>query len=251
MKRTVIFFFLAFLFCLCSAALSIAKDCGRITATFPAQYVPLPPVNFVEEWDNGLTGNHPWLHHATDSENGTSENYMAEGTEGVLVKDNLRYTGYDSARYNVSYLDLKYDDHPNGIPINSDTWLEFKIDELWINAFPPAPSGDTTQFQYFALIFNNNFRMQFSQDGQFVSWDDPSLGRYFNAGYYSFDLGANMSGNIHQLFQGLGFELPYPLFLEEIVYLQQLWDLEEPSETEHRQIMKVDYIRVIQEEDLD
>lgn len=102
---------------------------------------------FSEEWDNGLIGNHAWGHTGynllgQNPDNGSTSNVLFED---ILVKDNIRYAGQTTARVNQSLIDYYYN---NGqfrdilpILITPDTYLQFDIDAMSINAIPPAPPG--------------------------------------------------------------------------------------------------------------
>jgi hypothetical protein len=217
----------------------MAIECGNaIVSTVPGEYNPLPPMDFIEEWDNGLTGNHPWVHTTADDnpDNGLTANYTLTDS---LVKENVRFTGYDTPRYNESYIALKDDNNSiPGLLVTPDTDIEFKIDELSINEKPPASPGNTNDWQGLWLDFNDGLWLQFSWNEQFVALYDKT-------GYYPFTLEAQNVANIYTLIQNAGIEIPEPLYLESIQYNQQLWYLDEPSTIEHRQNMEADYIRIL------
>jgi len=206
----------------------------------------LGEIKFEEEWNNGLTGNYTWAH--TDinlfdqnPDNGTTTNIVEGDT---LIKDNIRYAGKRSARANDSFLSTRYN---NGqfkgnlpIKITPDTYLEFKIDEMWINERTPAPSGYTNDWQYLMLSFNNGLGVQFSTQEQ---------GLYLGPKVGTFEFNPNLIavGNIYQLFKIV--EIPIPagdIYLEEISFVQQLNILDDPSIIEHHQRMKIDSIRIIE-----
>ena len=87
---------------------SMAVDCGEcIVSTIPGQYNPLPPLDFIEEWDNGLTGNHPWIHNTyiLGPDFGYVTNVIeeiADNGDGVLYKDSVRYIGKEINTLNES-----------------------------------------------------------------------------------------------------------------------------------------------------
>ena len=227
---------IALVLCLPTICFSSSEECKELNSTIPGTYTPLPPLFFVEEWDNGLTGNHPWVHTtaADNPDNGETANSVADD---LLIKNNTRYAGYATPRYNESYIALQDTYYP-GLFVTPVTDIEFKIDELSINEQPPAPEGETTAWQGFWLHFNDGLSLQFSQDGQFVAL-------YDDTGYYTFELEADNTGNIYTLFQDAEITIPEPLFLEYIQYYQQLWDLEDPSTVDHIQDMEADYVRIL------
>ncbi|MFZ7113093.1 MAG: hypothetical protein ACOWYE_15525 [Desulfatiglandales bacterium] len=198
----------------------------------------LGDIRFNEEWDNGLDGKYPWIHTVPDEnpDNGTTSNAV---DNGVLLKDNLRFMGYKSPRFNSSHLDLVDADHPNGLMVTAETCLQFKIDDLSINAQPPSAEGTTAAWQYLSFEFNNGLSLQFSVEGQGVYWDS-------NTAYCGFSFGHIMALNVHTLFQNCGIPIPEPFFLESINLTQQLWNLTEASTVEHHQHMEVDFIRVVE-----
>lgn len=67
----------------------------------------LEEIKFTEEWDNGLNGNHTWAHTSfnlfdQNPDNGSTANTIIGDT---LIKDNIRYVRYKTARVNESFLD--------------------------------------------------------------------------------------------------------------------------------------------------
>ena len=206
----------------------------------------LGEVKFAEEWDNGLNDNHTWAH--TDfnlfdqnPDNGTTSNIIEGDT---LIKDNIRYVGHRSARVNNSFVSTR---NNNGqfrdilpIPITPSTYLEFKIDEMSINQILPAPPGKTNHWQALILDFNNGLSIQYFQEGQGL-FTGP------NTVYLTFPLGQIIVDNIYERFQKAGVTIPNgPLNLESISFLQQLFPLDQPSDVEHHQHMKIDSIRIIE-----
>lgn len=242
--------------CLFFGSPSMAVVCGDgIVSTIPGQYTPLPPVEFIEEWDNGLTGNNPWIHHTYVP--GPDFGYVTnviEDTEdvenigdGILSKDSVRYVGSGVNTLNESVFNF-HDTPPfkPGLPVTPETYVEFRIDDLSINELPPAPEGSTSSWQYFSLNFNSGpgteiISVQFSKNGH---WAPSDLSSGTNI-YYFVSLGQDSSFNIHSIFQESNLEIPEPLYLVQAVFNQTLWYLSEPSTVEHHQHMEVDYIRVL------
>lgn len=198
----------------------------------------LGEIKFNEEWDNGLNGNYQWTHTTPDEnpDNGSTSNVIYNG---ILVKDNVRYIGYDTPRFNSSDLNFVDLNNPDGLEITPDTYLEFKIDDLSINEQPPAPEGTTSAWQFLSLRFNTGLGLQFTQEGQglFLSPDTA---------YYTFNLGWIIVVNIYDLFQNYGIPVPEPFYLESIDLTQQFWNLLEPSTVEHQQHMEVDFMRIVE-----
>ena len=205
----------------------------------------LGEVKFSEEWDNGLDGNHTWAH--TDfslfdqnPDNGSTSNII-EGES--LIKDNIRFVGYKTARVNESFLSTRYNNgqFKNNLPvrITADTYLQFKIDEMWINEIPPAPPGYTNHWQYLMLRFNNGLGLQLSL-GQGVNMGP-------NVGTFDFDPNFIFVDTIYELFQKAGITIPPgDIYLEEISFVQQLHLLDDPSDVEHHQHMRIDSIWIVE-----
>ena len=205
----------------------------------------LGEIKFAEEWDNGLNGNYTWAH--TDFNlfdqnpaNGNTSNVIEADT---LIKDNTRYVGHRTARVNESFLDYEYN---NGqfrdflpILVTPDTYLQFKIDAMWINEIPPAPPGYTSHWQALILYFNNGLSLQYFQEGQ-------GLYTGSNTAYLTFPLGVVTVNNIYELFKDAGITISELLYLEGINFLQQLFPLDQPSAVQHHQHMEIDSIRIIE-----
>lgn len=205
----------------------------------------LGEIRFEEEWDNGFNGNHRWAHTGItllgqNPSNGATFN----GIEGdCLVKGNIRYAGYRSARVNESYVgyDVLQNQFLDILPISvtPETYLQFKIDEMWINQRTPAPSGYTNDWQYLMLTFNGGLGLQYSL-GQGVYMGSKVV-------YLGFDPQYIIVDNIYELFEKVGIAIPSGgLVLRNISFVQQLSELSSSSPVEHYQHMKIDSIRIIE-----
>ncbi len=144
-----------------------------------------------------------------------------------------------TARVNESYFIFKDAQNATGLFISPNTRLQFKIDALSINAVPPAPPDMTSNLQALMLNFNNGRKMQFSKDEQFMYFNDTTV-------YFNFPSGAAVDLGIYELFQAAEIQFVEPLYLENVDFVQQLLDLEDPSPEEHHQHMEVDYIRIVE-----
>ena len=207
--------------------------------------LPLGEVKFSEEWDNGLTGNHNWGHvefniFGWNPDNGTTSNTIVGDT---LIKENKRNMWSMSARVNESFVDYYYNngEFRDNLPIliTPDTYLQFKIDAMSINQIPPAPPGYTNHWQAMILRFNNSLTLQYFQEGQGVYMGPHTVELTFPLGLVTMD-------NIYDVFKRAGITIPEPLYLEGISFLQQLFNLSEPSTVDHRQYMEIDSIRIVE-----
>jgi hypothetical protein len=207
--------------------------------------LPLGEVKFSEEWDNGLTGNHNWGHvefnvFGWNPNNGTTSNTIVGDT---LIKENNRNMWSMSARVNESFVDYYYNngEFRDNLPIliTPDTYLQFKIDAMSINQIPPAPPGSTSHWQAMILHFNNSLTLQYFQEGQGVYMGPHTVELTFPLGLVTMD-------NIYDVFKRAGITIPEPLYLEGISFLQQLFNLSEPSTVDHRQYMEIDSVRIVE-----
>ena len=77
----------------------------------------------------------------------------------TLVKDNVRYAEKWTARVNDSYVGYHTLENQSmdilPIRITEDTYVQFKIDEMWIKQRTPAAPGYTNDWQHLKLSFNN------------------------------------------------------------------------------------------------
>jgi len=206
----------------------------------------LGEIKFEEEWNNGLNGNHNWAHTditllGQNPDNGSTSNILVGDT---LIKDNIRHVGKRTARVNESY--VGYDTLNNQfidilpIRITPDTYIQFKIDEMWINQRTPAPPGYTNDWQHLVLRFNNGLGIQYTTQGQGVY-----LGS--TCGNFEFDPNLIIVDNIYELFEAAGITIPPgDLYLRNIAFIQQLSILEENSDMEHHQHMEIDSIRIVE-----
>ena len=101
LKKCKIKLFVTLLLLFLPAFTGASEQCKIISSTIPESYKPLPPLYFIEEWDNGLTGNNPWVHQADGQEpdNGMADSVVAFD---VLLKYNSRYANIGSPLYNDS-----------------------------------------------------------------------------------------------------------------------------------------------------
>jgi len=90
------------------------------------------------------------------------------------------------------------------------------------------------------LRFNNGLGIQYTTQGQWVY-----LGS--TCGNFEFDPNLIIVDNIYELFEAAGITIPPgDLYLRNIAFIQQLSILEENSDMEHHQHMKIDSIRIVE-----
>jgi hypothetical protein len=199
-------------------------------------------VVFDEEWNNGPDGNNPWGHTEINLDNfnppnnGVSTNQVENG---YLIKDNIRYQGYSSGRFNESIVcDICGEGqfaNISPIRITPNTYLMYKIDEMSI-----TPAEDPARPQYLLLSFTDRLALEMaSQVEQMEYWNEVTA-------YYPFPLGGIVVYNIYDLFKDAGITIPEPFYLRMIAFKQLLYPLQGPSTEEHHQRMKVDFIRIVE-----
>lgn len=187
-----------------------------------------------EEWDD-IGGNYNWLHTASEdtNDNGYNENYVVNN---VLIKESIRTEG-DEARFNSSNFDLTTDvNFPNGLLVTPHTYIEYKIDEMYIVNKPVAPEGYTNDYQVVWLEFNDGLIIQLSYDS-FVLWSSTTAYWQFEPGYLTID-------NIYGIFEFYQITIPETLYLKRVSFSQQLLGTEEEGYVE--QHMEVDFFRIIE-----
>ena len=148
------------------------------------------------------------------------------------MKENVRFVGYDNKRGNYSVLDLSGEN----FEITPNTYIQFRIDDMFINEQPPSPPETTNAYQFLSFEFSDGTAIQVSVDGQGV-WVN-SLTQYYN-----FWKEYIWRGNIYNLLQK-NQSAPSPIFLEKISLIQELDSLADPSTIQHEQYMKIDSIRL-------
>lgn len=198
----------------------------------------LGEIKFNEEWDNGLTGNHSW-YHMTQSyfenapDNGITYNEIS--TDNKLVKDNIRFGGQDYHQFNHSALAFEGD----GIPITPDTYLQTKIDNIWITPF----STDHTQNLLLNLSINGDaLQMVLCPEGH-CYWHDV-----YASVAYTVDFSGIVFVNIYALLQSAGIEIVGPVYLTSMQISQHIVKYDNtPAATDEHQHMEVDFIRIIEQ----
>ncbi len=123
------------------------------------------------------------------------------------------------------------------IKITKNSYLHFSLDEMSISPAPPA-SNYALAYQILEFQFNHGYVLQFSAGDQSIYNSNPYVG------YFGFDLGYLIVGNIYDFFAQWGFPTPPPDFqLMSIKVAQQaLWNL--PCNTAYTQKISMDHIRI-------
>jgi hypothetical protein len=224
-----------------------------------------------EEWDNGITGSHSWWHMATDPlflnslDPGSVIN--TETSNGILTMENKRipqylytdpdtgidYFGYPNNQANESIIgvldyvgtndEIYFDGFP--IPVTPDTEIQVKITELSTLAQPPpecAFQGLNGAYQNIDIDFNQDFFLgpdiELTIPGQQLVAGDTLKPVFIS-------LGQDTRVNIYQALQDRGAVITQPLEITNIGITQQLYKVCDPFPTPQSQIIKVDYIRIL------
>jgi len=123
------------------------------------------------------------------------------------------------------------------IKINKNSYIQFSLDEMSIIPAPPE-SNSAQAYQILEFQFNHGYVLQF------VAGDEGFYNSNPYVGYFSFDLGYLIVGNIYEYFAEWGFPTP-PSDLQLIsikIAQQALWNL--PCNEAYTQKISVDCIRV-------
>lgn len=227
-----------------------------------SRIVTLPPIKpgWFEEWSKSLPGSHPWLttdidYEGSNYDDGATLNFVADGR---LNKENIRYPGMKYGRVNETTIRVPFVSpsgqyclnsyHTACVPYNfgaefpltitPDTVVRIKIDELSVSpALPRADSCSLTgygQYQGIRLKFDNGISLSFTREGQ----EPPDEWQAY------ITPGVEYSFNIFQAFAEAGVPFVTPVHLTSLNVVQSLGTLCTPSTSEHRQRIKVDYIRL-------
>jgi hypothetical protein len=230
---------------------------------------------WVEEWDKGFIGNHPWWVKMTDP---IYQNYTVPGgslqpttvQDGDLTMSNFRpagtvKTGPDSGVQNNQLIigvfssDSKFAPYNDSFPktISPNTFIRIKVDAMSTAPSPYQPSGfcdpalssigDPPWWEYIDLNFSvdgREYNIKFTTPGnEGYDWS------YY--GYYNvyLTLGSEKRINVYQLFQSLGIPIPIgkTLQLNFIDIEQQLWDYCSPLSVDQQQSLQMDYLRILEE----
>lgn len=221
---------------------------------------------WVEEWDQGLTGRHPWYQTTTDPLAGVPAGSVVrtEVSGGILTQENTRPAGttqfrpsgsFPSFQVNQSYIGVvdhtESDPTPHTHPhqdlfplrVTPQTEFHVKVDEMSINVQPPAPNcpgnvWGNGAYQQIALFFNNGRRLEFTVPGQqFFAVDD------FNPVFIP--LGQEVRINVYQALQARGVAIVEPLDIMLLSIAQQFLPPCEATAEEQRQVLHVDYLRLL------
>lgn len=212
-------------------------------------------IKFNEEWDNGLIGNHTWLHTGDSGydSNDPAVGYKVNRIEGdLLVKENVRYLGERGGHYNESFIGvvstLPGDPYKDilPIPVTPRTYVEFKIDQMSIDP-PPSSYVGCWQEQYLVLHFNKGLEIQYFQPGQYGCLGiSPGM----QIAYRTFSLGYVIIDNIYEAFRQANLSIPSEgLSLRYISVNQQLFRLGESAASDHKQQTILDFIRIVEGKD--
>ncbi len=185
-------------------------------------------VLFNEEWDKGLFGNYDWQSSADvqNVDNGTTVRTIENG---ILIMENLRYASSIEDRTNDLCVELA-DGESNGVPIGPGAEVQFIIDEM--TTAPVDPYG---AYHFVEFFFNDKLALQYSTDRSFIQ------NHKVTTLYRLFEPGGIISENIHDLFASNGIAVPDPLYLNRIVFLQQMYNVS----GEYRMELAADAIRIV------
>lgn len=233
------------------------------------QFQPAGSILFDEEWMTSPKGDNSWYMSHDSAGNNTDTTFCDDadptgmattgidpGNSGGLIMNNTRYAvpncdpsvDMSPGHCNVSLIGNNstsgntYNQDSTGnyiFPINitNNTYIQFSLDAMSISPTPPE-SDYALAYQILEFQFNHGYVLQFFVGDQGIYNYNPYVG------YFTFDLGYTIVGNIYELFAEWGYPTPpSDLQLNQIKISQQtLWNL--PCNTQYTQTMAVDFIRV-------
>ncbi|MGB5218299.1 MAG: hypothetical protein WBN66_08365 [Smithella sp.] len=220
------------------------NELGGIIGKFEAS----KPITFHEENNTAPKGDYNWFQmdspvFGSNVWDGVAQN---EIVGGKLIKTNILNPSIPNTgapwHFNTSLIGVHnlsgttYANNIFPIPVTKDTYIEFKIDEM--SMLPvPAPEGS---YQGMVLSFSNGYKLEFSLGNQL--W-------YLNntTGYFSFNAGKGVVGNIHDLFKQFNLTATDGMKLNYIGLYQKIAS-NVPTDTQYEQKMIVDFIRIVEME---
>jgi hypothetical protein len=196
-------------------------------------------VIFEEEWDRPLPGSYGWAHtgYNWDSHNpanGVSTNVIAED---MLAKRNIRSAGSPLGRVNESFLGDGIYRPPMPLNITPNTYLIYKIDEMYME--PLNPEGAILGHQFMMLSFTDLLTLQISQPGQMEGWNSWTA-------YYTFNPTDIVVDNIYESFQRAGITIPGDFALNFLSLAQRWYELPEGAGADHEQRMRIEFIQLVE-----
>src|SRR3990172_4063427 len=206
---------------------------------------------FIEEWDKGLAGNHPFVDnrqtffmpvpHPDDNKQ------IIKVENEKLVMEIVQENPTTGDRYNTVRIGPGFDENGNlirdprallPVPITSRTVIKLKYDIN--NEQPPCSVGRTCRFQFIEFGFSGQRYIQFTTPGQAVRNLHYSPDARVLA-FVPVNPGTPLTVNIHDMLTQNGIPADN-LVLEKIVVTQGLVAYPDPAP--RRLHMEVDYIRV-------
>jgi hypothetical protein len=244
---------------------------GRYTAVFRGRLgaeddavVGVSGLQWVEEWDQGLTGRHPWYQTTTDP---GEMNALPPGSvvqtivsDGVLTQENTRPAGTERLRPGSSWLSSQTNQSYVGLtdfaPLTSPyrdifplrvtpkTDLVVKVDTMSINvpvAVPQCPENTwgNGASQYVSVIFDNGYLLELTVPGQ---------QRYLTDSYNPvfLTLGQETRINLYEVLQARGVSVSEPRAVKLVLIVQHFQPPCEPTPEDQSQLLQVDSLRFIE-----
>jgi hypothetical protein len=232
-------------------------------------------LEWVEEWDQGFTGRHPWWVRANDPyyntppnpggsfqpttvQNGifTMTNFRPAGTQSLAPNYGMQTNLIDIGLFNSDpYFASNKEVFPKTIGPNA--FVRIKVDVMssivehaTVFCGSGQPFLGPGAYQHVALDFINSGgtvnTIYFTVPGQDMgpySYPPPSP-------YVYMTLGTELRMNVYQIFQNLGIPMVAPIQLNAIRIEQHLWALctyYPPTSMDEQQTLQMDYIRLTEE----
>ncbi len=224
--------------------LGLEKDNAIVAKVFPLQdeiEAGWGNKKFNEEWEaendiNGYPWNN-WYHGACWFYAGGSGGRIYNQSTGSL---DMRLVRLKNAygEYPVSCGSGTRDLH---LQISPSSWIQFKNYTEYLN-YQKNADGKDIQLQWLQLGFSNGWYIVFL-DNATGDWPD---GAYKSQTlYYVFNPGGIILNNIYSIFEDNGIPVTETLYLEEITFMQDMYELLNPQTEDLFMRLLSDYIRII------
>lgn len=220
---------------------------------------------WVEEWDQGLTGRHPWYQTTNDpgEMNALPPGSVVQTTvgDGVLTQENTRPAGTErfrpgpgvwlSFQVNQSYLGLTDFAPPESLyrdifplRVTPKTDLVVKVDVMSLSApvaVPQCPDNTWGNGAYQGVIveFDNGYFLELTVRDQQRNLIDT-----YNPIFIT--LGEETRINLYDALLARGVSVTEPRAVKLVMTVQQFLPPCEPTVEEQSQVLQVDYIRFVE-----
>jgi len=224
--------------------LGLEKDNAIVAKVFPLQdEITAGWGNklFNEEWEAGNDKNgYPWNNWSHGAcwfyPGGEGRHYYDQNTGSLDMRLVRLKNAY--GEYPVGCSSVTRDLH---LPISPNSWLQFKNYTGYLN-YQKNSDGRDIQLQWLQLGFSNGWNIVFL-DNATGDWPDGAYKP--QTLYYVFNSGGIILNNIYSIFYANGIPITGTLYLEDIIFVQDMFELLHPQTEDLFMRLLSDYIRII------